>query len=214
MWRRGREEDGSFFEGEEGRRAEGERKMMVDGARLKATRSARVLSAARTASSARTASKGRVRGSARSRVISKSANEEVVLEAKLSSVKDKVVVIDNYDSFTFNLCQYLGNLDCQYVVFKNDEVTVDQIESAKPKGILVSPGPGTPEESGISLETVEKLGPKFPLFGVCLGHQCIGQVFGGKWHKGTPLKGTLSSLCSFPLCANLFLFSLPKNQEI
>ncbi len=66
------------------------------------------------------------------------------------------------------------------MVFKNDEATVDQIESAKPKGILVSPGPGTPEESGISLETVEKLGPNFPLFGVCMGHQCIGQVFGGK----------------------------------
>jgi len=71
-------------------------------------------------------------------------------------------------------------LKTEYVVFKNDEVTVDQIDDAKPRGILVSPGPGTPEESGISLETVEKLGPKFPLFGVCMGHQCIGQIFGGK----------------------------------
>jgi anthranilate synthase component 2 len=110
----------------------------------------------------------------------KEGDGEARLEAKLESVKDKVIVIDNYDSFTFNLCQYLGNLGCEYVVFKNDEATTDQIEAAKPKGILVSPGPGTPEESGISLESVEKLGPKFPLFGVCLGHQCIGQIFGGK----------------------------------
>ena len=77
--------------------------------------------------------------------------------------------------------KYLGSLKTEYVVFKNDEVTIEQIEDAKPKGFLVSPGPGTPEESGISLETVEKLGPKFPLFGVCLGHQCIGQVFGGEF---------------------------------
>ena len=84
-------------------------------------------------------------------------------------------------SFRTRACkQYLGSLETEYVVFKNDEVTVAQIEDAKPSGILVSPGPGTPEESGISLETVEKLGPKFPLFGVCMGHQCIGQVFGGK----------------------------------
>ena len=84
-------------------------------------------------------------------------------------------------SFRTRACkQYLGSLETEYVVFKNDEVTVAQIEDAKLSGILVSPGPGTPEESGISLETVEKLGPKFPLFGVCMGHQCIGQVFGGK----------------------------------
>lgn len=119
------------------------------------------------------ASRPSVRGKA------KVEGDEAALEAKLASAKDKVIVVDNYDSFTFNLCQYLGSLKTGYVVFKNDEVTIDQIEDAKPKGILVSPGPGTPEESGISLETVEKLGPKFPLFGVCLGHQCIGQVFGG-----------------------------------
>lgn len=88
-------------------------------------------------------------------------------------------MVDNYDSFTYNLCQYLGGLGCEYVVFKNDEKTVDEIEAMNPRGILVSPGPGTPEESGISLEIVSRLGPKIPLFGVCMGHQCIGQAFGG-----------------------------------
>ncbi|UPQ96834.1 beta subunit of anthranilate synthase [Chloropicon primus] len=116
---------------------------------------------------------------AKGRSVTCKAKNTGALEAKLESARGKVVVVDNYDSFTYNLCQYLGSLKTEYVVFKNDEVTVDQIDDAKPRGILVSPGPGTPEESGISLETVEKLGPKFPLFGVCMGHQCIGQIFGG-----------------------------------
>lgn len=89
------------------------------------------------------------------------------------------MVIDNYDSFTYNLCQYLGNLGCEYVVFKNDEVTVDEVKAMNPRGVLVSPGPGRPVDSGISLEAVRTLGPEFPLFGVCMGHQCIGEVFGG-----------------------------------
>lgn len=91
-----------------------------------------------------------------------------------------VVVVDNYDSFTYNLCQYLGDLGCEYVVFTNDAKTVAEIKEMNPQGILVSPGPGRPEDSGISLEIIEKLGPEgFPIFGVCMGHQCIGQVFGG-----------------------------------
>lgn len=90
-----------------------------------------------------------------------------------------VVVIDNYDSFTYNICQYLGDLGCKYVVFKNDEITVEEIRRMNPAGVLVSPGPGTPEDSGIALQAVTELGPDFPLFGVCMGHQCIGQVFGG-----------------------------------
>lgn len=91
-----------------------------------------------------------------------------------------VVVVDNYDSFTYNLCQYLGDLGCEYVVLANDEKTVEEIEAMNPRGILVSPGPGRPEDSGISLEVIQKLGPAgFPVFGVCMGHQCIGQVFGG-----------------------------------
>jgi anthranilate synthase component 2 len=89
-------------------------------------------------------------------------------------------VIDNYDSFTYNLCQYLGDLGCEHVVFANDEKTVEEVRAMNPRGILVSPGPGRPEDSGISLEIIQKLGPAgFPVFGVCMGHQCIGQVFGG-----------------------------------
>ena len=102
------------------------------------------------------------------------------LAAKRSDEERPIVVIDNYDSFTYNLVQYLG--DCGIkdpIVFKNDEKTVEEIRRMNPKGILVSPGPGRPEDSGISLEVVEKLGPEFGVFGVCMGHQCIGQVFGG-----------------------------------
>jgi anthranilate synthase component 2 len=90
-----------------------------------------------------------------------------------------VVVIDNYDSFTYNLCQYLGDLGAPYVVYKNDEITPEAIRALNPAGIMVSPGPGKPVESGISLAVVGQLGPDFPLFGVCMGHQCIGEAFGG-----------------------------------
>lgn len=93
--------------------------------------------------------------------------------------KGPIVVIDNYDSFTYNLVQYLGDLGAEIAVYKNDEKSIEEIEAMNPLGILVSPGPGRPEDSGISLEAVRRLGPKFPLFGVCMGHQCIGQVFGG-----------------------------------
>lgn len=78
-----------------------------------------------------------------------------------------------------NKNQYLGNLGCDFVVVANDAATVSEIEAMNPAGILVSPGPGAPEESGISLEAVAVLGPQFPLFGVCMGHQCIGRAFGG-----------------------------------
>lgn len=112
---------------------------------------------------------------ARSRVV------PLRLTAAAAAATGPVVVIDNYDSFTFNLCQYLGDLGCEYVVFPNDAKTVDEIRKMRPHGILVSPGPGRPEDSGISLEIIEKLGPEgYPIFGVCMGHQCIGQVFGGK----------------------------------
>lgn len=91
-----------------------------------------------------------------------------------------VVLVDNYDSFTYNLSQYLGDLGCRHVVLKNDEATVNEIRRMNPRGILVSPGPGRPEDSGISLEIIRELGPELPLLGVCMGHQCIGQVFGGR----------------------------------
>jgi len=90
-----------------------------------------------------------------------------------------VVIIDNYDSFTYNLSQYLGDCGCEHVVYKNDEKTVDEIRALNPRGVMVSPGPGRPEDSGISLQAVKELGPEFGVFGVCMGHQCIGQVFGG-----------------------------------
>lgn len=101
-------------------------------------------------------------------------------EAPRANPRRQVVVIDNYDSFTYNLCQYLGDAGCDFVVFRNDEVTVDDLERMRPRGILISPGPGTPEDSGISLEVVRRLGPTVPLFGVCMGLQCMGQAFGGR----------------------------------
>lgn len=91
-----------------------------------------------------------------------------------------IVVIDNYDSFTYNLCQYMGELGCNFEVYRNDELTVDELKKKNPRGVLISPGPGTPQDSGISLQTVLELGPIVPLFGVCMGLQCIGEAFGGK----------------------------------
>jgi anthranilate synthase component II len=92
----------------------------------------------------------------------------------------QVILVDNYDSFTYNLSQYLGELQCEHIVIKNDELTVEEIEALEPRGIVLSPGPGAPEDSGIALEVCTRLGPKIPLFGVCMGHQCIGQAFGGR----------------------------------
>lgn len=90
-----------------------------------------------------------------------------------------VLVIDNYDSFTYNLVQYLGELGEKPVVYRNDEITLDEIEALKPDHILISPGPCTPTEAGISLELIERFKGKIPIMGVCLGHQSIGQAFGG-----------------------------------
>ena len=92
-----------------------------------------------------------------------------------------LLVIDNYDSFTYNLVQYLGELGSEIRVVRNDEVTVDEIEKEiKPERILISPGPGTPDSAGISLTVIERFADKVPILGVCLGHQVIGQHFGGK----------------------------------
>ncbi|MEM9008014.1 MAG: aminodeoxychorismate/anthranilate synthase component II [Cyanobacteria bacterium P01_F01_bin.86] len=96
-----------------------------------------------------------------------------------------IVVIDNYDSFTYNLVQYLGELGHLYPaaqqiqVYRNDEITMQALADLQPDGIVISPGPGRPEDSGISLEVIRQLGPTIPVLGVCLGHQGIGQVFGG-----------------------------------
>src|ERR1700757_2822065 len=90
-----------------------------------------------------------------------------------------VFVLDNYDSFTYNLVQYLGELGAEVVVRRNDEITVDGVEAMRPKRILLSPGPCTPQDAGISIELVRQFAGKVPLLGVCLGHQAIGAAFGG-----------------------------------
>jgi len=91
-----------------------------------------------------------------------------------------LVMIDNYDSFTYNLVQYLGELGEVIKVYRNDQVTVDEIEQQKPERIVISPGPCTPNEAGISNEILRRFAGKVPMLGVCLGHQCIGHVFGGE----------------------------------
>jgi anthranilate synthase/aminodeoxychorismate synthase-like glutamine amidotransferase len=108
-----------------------------------------------------------------------------------------ILVIDNYDSFTYNLVQYLGELGEEIVVCRNDEISVDQIEKRyRPDRILVSPGPGTPDSAGISLEAISRLAGRIPILGVCLGHQAIGQVFGGKVVRAPELvHGKSSEIC-------------------
>jgi para-aminobenzoate synthetase component II len=91
-----------------------------------------------------------------------------------------ILVIDNYDSFTYNLVQYLGELGAEVVVHRNDQISVDQARALAPEGVLISPGPGTPDEAGITLELLAKLSSSLPILGVCLGHQAIGQAFGGR----------------------------------
>ncbi len=91
----------------------------------------------------------------------------------------KVVMVDNYDSFTYNLVQYLGELGADVTVVRNDQVTVDDIESLSPDKIVISPGPCTPKEAGVSVDAIVKLAGKYPILGVCLGHQSIGYAFGG-----------------------------------
>jgi anthranilate synthase component 2 len=91
-----------------------------------------------------------------------------------------LVMIDNYDSFTWNLVQYLGELGEDVRVFRNDEVTVDALEAMRPDHLVISPGPCTPDEAGITLPAIERFAGRLPILGVCLGHQAIGQAFGGK----------------------------------
>jgi anthranilate synthase/aminodeoxychorismate synthase-like glutamine amidotransferase len=91
-----------------------------------------------------------------------------------------IVMIDNYDSFTYNLVQYLGELGAVVEVYRNDQVDLDQIRSRRPTHLVVSPGPGNPDEAGVSNAVIRELGESIPLLGVCLGHECIGEVYGGR----------------------------------
>jgi anthranilate synthase/aminodeoxychorismate synthase-like glutamine amidotransferase len=94
-------------------------------------------------------------------------------------VSTRVVVVDNYDSFVYNLVQYLGELGAEPTVYRHDEISVDELTDLAPDGIVISPGPGRPDDAGVSNAVIEQVGRQTPVLGVCLGHQCIGQVFGG-----------------------------------
>ena len=91
-----------------------------------------------------------------------------------------ILVLDNYDSFTYNLVQYFGELGAELIVRRNDRTSIEEIEQLNPEKICISPGPGTPDEAGISNELIRHFGSRIPVLGVCLGHQCIGQVYGGE----------------------------------
>ncbi|WP_414565921.1 MULTISPECIES: anthranilate synthase component II [unclassified Anabaena] len=113
-----------------------------------------------------------------------------------------IIVIDNYDSFTYNLVQYLGELEAEFPVasdikvFRNDKISVDEIRALNPEVVVISPGPGRPEDAGISLDVIKQLGHNLPILGVCLGHQSIGQVFGGKITSAPELMhGKTSQVC-------------------
>jgi anthranilate synthase component 2 len=107
----------------------------------------------------------------------------------------KLVMVDNYDSFTYNLVQYFGELGADVVVVRNDEVTVEDIEALHPDKIVISPGPCTPKEAGISVDTIHRYAGKYPILGVCLGHQSIGYAFGGNIiHAKQIMHGKVSSV--------------------
>jgi len=106
-----------------------------------------------------------------------------------------ILLIDNYDSFTYNIAYALGTLGQEIKVFRSDAITTDDIESLKPQAMIISPGPGRPENSGISCEAIERFAGTIPVMGVCLGHQCIGQVFGGNVIRADiPVHGKTSNV--------------------
>jgi anthranilate synthase component II len=105
-----------------------------------------------------------------------------------------IVLIDNYDSFTFNLFHYLGGLGADVAVHRNDKISVADVMASRPDAIVLSPGPCTPNEAGICLALIEKAAPTIPVLGVCLGHQAIGQAFGGKVVRAAPIHGKVSEV--------------------
>ena len=111
-------------------------------------------------------------------------------------IKVMILVIDNYDSFTYNIVQYLGELGAEIKVYRNDALTVDKITELKPERILISPGPGTPANAGICIEAIRAFAGKMPILGVCLGHQAIGEAFGGNVVRAkTLMHGKMSEIC-------------------
>src|SRR6201985_2365512 len=124
----------------------------------------------------------------------------------------RVTLIDNYDSFTFNLVHYLGELGADVSVWRNDEITVAEALADKPKAIVLSPGPCTPNEAGVCLDLIKKAGSTIPLLGVCLGHQAIGQAYGGNVVRApTPMHGKLSAITN---TGKGIFKGLPKRFEI
>jgi anthranilate synthase/aminodeoxychorismate synthase-like glutamine amidotransferase len=106
-----------------------------------------------------------------------------------------LLLLDNYDSFTYNLYQYLCELGAEVVVRRNDQTTLEEIEALAPAGIVISPGPCTPNEAGICNEVIRSFGPRLPILGVCLGHQCLGQVYGGRVIRAPiPMHGKISRI--------------------
>lgn len=105
-----------------------------------------------------------------------------------------ILIIDNYDSFVYNLAQYVGELGWEPLVYRNDQITLEKIEELAPTHIIISPGPGTPLDAGISNDVIRHFAGKIPLLGVCLGHQCIGHVYGGEVVRHTPKHGKTSTI--------------------
>ena len=123
-----------------------------------------------------------------------------------------LLLIDNYDSFTYNLVHYLGELGAESVVVRNDKITVAEVIAAKPQAIVLSPGPCTPNEAGICLDLIKAAGPSIPLLGVCLGHQSIGQAYGGKVIRAPePMHGKLSTITN---TGKGIFAGLPKSFQI
>jgi anthranilate synthase component 2 len=107
----------------------------------------------------------------------------------------KIVLLDNYDSFTYNLLHYIGELGAEVVVYRNDKISTTDLIKLKPDGIVISPGPGTPQQSGICLDIIKQASGKIPIFGVCLGMQAIGEAFGGKVIRAPqPMHGKISEI--------------------
>jgi anthranilate synthase component II len=123
-----------------------------------------------------------------------------------------LILIDNYDSFTYNLVHYLGELGTESIVIRNDKVSADEVLAKKPKAIVLSPGPCTPNEAGICLDLIKKAGPTIPILGVCLGHQAIGQAYGGNVVRApSPMHGKLSTITNN---GKGIFKGLPKRFEI